>query len=118
MALDGAKVHGRSECAGRALEDGPSKPGSFAFALAVREPFGRGLFKVETPGPPAIEALTRYAAWGAPSSRGQEAPPATAACSRCRTKLDFRAPRADRNRSGGWRHAPEACRGPMLRHRR
>jgi NADPH-dependent glutamate synthase beta subunit-like oxidoreductase/NAD(P)H-flavin reductase len=58
-ALDGAKVTAEANVPAR-LEDG-LEAWELAFALAVRERVGAD-FKVETPTP-AIEALTRYAAW-------------------------------------------------------
>src|SRR5258705_5574868 len=59
MALDGAAVTAEVALPAR-LEDG-LEAWELAFALAVRAELGAD-FKVETPAP-AIEALTRYAAW-------------------------------------------------------
>jgi NADPH-dependent glutamate synthase beta subunit-like oxidoreductase/NAD(P)H-flavin reductase len=59
MALDGAKVTAEANVPAR-FEDG-LEAWELAFALAVRDLLGAD-FKVETPTP-AIEALTRYAAW-------------------------------------------------------
>jgi NADPH-dependent glutamate synthase beta subunit-like oxidoreductase/NAD(P)H-flavin reductase len=68
MALDGAKVTAEANVPAR-LEDG-LEAWELAFALAVRERVGAD-FKVETPTP-AIEALTRYAAWALHHPEGKK----------------------------------------------
>ena len=68
MALDGAKVTAEVGVPAR-LEDG-LEAWELAFALAVRELLGAD-FKVETPTP-AIEALTRYAAWALHHPEGKK----------------------------------------------
>ena len=68
MALDGAKVTADIALPAR-LEDG-LEAWELAFALAVREHVGAD-FKVETPTP-AIEALTRYAAWALHHPEGRK----------------------------------------------
>jgi NADPH-dependent glutamate synthase beta subunit-like oxidoreductase/NAD(P)H-flavin reductase len=68
MALDGAKVTAEANVSAR-LEDG-LEAWELAFALAVRELLGAD-FKVETPTP-AIEALTRYAAWALHHPEGKK----------------------------------------------
>ena len=68
MALDGAKVTAEANVPAR-LEDG-LEAWELAFALAVRELLGAD-FKVETPTP-AIEALTRYAAWALHHPEGKK----------------------------------------------
>ncbi len=67
-ALDGAKVTADIALPAR-LEDG-LEAWELAFALAVRERVGAD-FKVETPTP-AIEALTRYAAWALHHPEGKK----------------------------------------------
>ena len=67
-ALDGAKVTAEVALPAR-LEDG-LEAWELAFALAVRELVGAD-FKVETPTP-AIEALTRYAAWALHHPEGKK----------------------------------------------
>jgi NADPH-dependent glutamate synthase beta subunit-like oxidoreductase/NAD(P)H-flavin reductase len=68
MALDGAKVTADLALPAR-LEDG-LEAWELAFALAVRELLGAD-FKVEKPTP-AIEALTRYAAWALHHPEGKK----------------------------------------------
>jgi NADPH-dependent glutamate synthase beta subunit-like oxidoreductase/NAD(P)H-flavin reductase len=68
MALDGAKVTAEADVPAR-LEDG-LEAWELAFALAVRELLGAD-FKVETPTP-ALEALTRYAAWALHHPEGRK----------------------------------------------
>jgi NADPH-dependent glutamate synthase beta subunit-like oxidoreductase/NAD(P)H-flavin reductase len=68
MALDGAKVTAEANVPAR-LEDG-LEAWELAFALAVRELLGAD-FKVETPTP-ALEALTRYAAWALHHPEGKK----------------------------------------------
>src|ERR1700730_11280032 len=68
MALDGAKVTAEANVLAL-LEDG-LEAWELAFALAVRELLGAD-FKVETPTP-AIEALTRYAAWALHHPEGKK----------------------------------------------
>jgi len=68
ITLDGAKVTAEANVPAR-LEDG-LEAWELAFALAVREHLGAD-FKVETPTP-AIEALTRYAAWALHHPEGKK----------------------------------------------
>ena len=68
LALDGAKVTAEANVPAR-LEDG-LEAWELAFALAVRELLGAD-FKVETPTP-ALEALTRYAAWALHHPEGKK----------------------------------------------
>ena len=68
LALDGAKVTAEVALP-VALEDG-LEAWELAFALAVRAQVGAD-FKVETPTP-AIEALTRYAAWALHHPEGKK----------------------------------------------
>ncbi|HEY2609485.1 MAG TPA: FAD-dependent oxidoreductase [Reyranella sp.] len=68
MALDGAKVTTEANVPAR-LEDG-LEAWELAFALAVRDLLGAD-FKVETPTP-ALEALTRYAAWALHHPEGKK----------------------------------------------
>ena len=68
MALDGAAVTAELALPAR-LEDG-LEAWELAFALAVRAELGAD-FKVETPTP-AIEALTRYAAWALHHPEGKK----------------------------------------------
>ena len=68
MALDGAKVTADIDLPAR-LENG-LEAWELAFALAVRELLGAD-FKVEKPTP-AIEALTRYAAWALHHPEGKK----------------------------------------------
>jgi NADPH-dependent glutamate synthase beta subunit-like oxidoreductase/NAD(P)H-flavin reductase len=68
MALDGAKVTAEAKVPAR-FEDG-LEAWELAFALAVRDLLGAD-FKVETPTP-ALEALTRYAAWALHHPEGKK----------------------------------------------
>ena len=68
ITLDGAKVTAEANVPAR-LEDG-LEAWELAFALAVREHLGAD-FKVEMPTP-AIEALTRYAAWALHHPEGKK----------------------------------------------
>ena len=68
MALDGAKVTAEANVPAL-LEDG-LEAWELAFALAVRALLGAD-FKVETPTP-ALEALTRYAAWALHHPEGKK----------------------------------------------
>ena len=104
MALDGAKVTAEANVPAR-LEDG-LEAWELAFALAVRATLGRRLQGRDADAcARGADALRRL---GAPSSRGQEAPSRRAAVQGA-AQARLRASRADRNRSGGWRHAPEAA---------